>query len=76
MTDYNSSNTPQLATINQFIKRNPFMTHGGVRHLIFHADSNGFSRCIRRIGRRVYIHEGEFHRWVEESQTGAHHARM
>lgn len=39
---------------------------GGLRHLIFHAATNGFQKVIRRCGRRVLINEHEFFRWIEE----------
>jgi hypothetical protein len=39
---------------------------GGLRHLIFHEHTNGFSKCVRRIGRRVLIDEAKFFEWVEE----------
>ena len=39
---------------------------GGLRHLIFHEHSNGFSKVTRRIGRRVLIDETAFFQWVEE----------
>lgn len=42
---------------------------GGLRHLIFHADSNGFRKVIRRIGRRVLIDEVAFFEWAA-SQGG------
>lgn len=75
MTEQTTSpEKPQLATVRQFTERNPFMTEGGVRHLIFHAESNGFSRCIRRIGRRVYIDEGAFFEWLETQQGNLRHA--
>ncbi len=38
---------------------------GGLRHLIFYSQSNGFARCIRRVGRRVLIDEAAFFEWVE-----------
>ena len=41
---------------------------GGLRHLIFHAHSNGFERCVRRVGRVVLIDEAELFKWVD-SQT-------
>lgn len=73
MTESQTTN-PQLATVRQFCERHPFMTEGGVRHLIFHAESNGFSRCIRRIGRRVYIDETAFFIWMESQPENARHA--
>ena len=42
---------------------------GGLRHLIFHAKSNGFDSVIRRAGRRVLIDEAAFFQWVE-TQSG------
>ena len=45
---------------------------GGLRHLIFHAERNGFNMCVRRVGRRVLIDEAAFFGWVEAQ--GEHHA--
>lgn len=42
-------------------------TVGGLRHLIFFAEQNGFTQCIRRVGRRVLINESEFFNWVEKN---------
>ena len=39
---------------------------GGLRHLIFHAQTNGFTHAIRRVGRRVLIDETAFFEWVEK----------
>ena len=36
------------------------------RALMFHRDSNGFASCVKRIGRKVYIDEDAFFRWVEK----------
>jgi hypothetical protein len=47
----------------------PWPPLGGLRHLIFHAKSNGFDRVIKRVGRRVLIDEAEFFRWVEENNS-------
>jgi hypothetical protein len=38
---------------------------GGLRHLIFHADTNGFNKVVKRVGRRVLIDEAAFFDWVE-----------
>jgi len=42
---------------------------GGLRHLIFHAKSNGFDRVVRRVGGRVLIDEAQFFRWVDEQNN-------
>ena len=39
---------------------------GGLRHLIFFSEVNGFNRVIKRVGRRVLIDEAEFFQWVED----------
>jgi hypothetical protein len=36
-----------------------------LRDLMFHKDSNGFNSCVRRIGKKIYIDEDAFFRWVE-----------
>ena len=59
---------PKLLTIRQFVECHPFMTEGGLRYLIFNAESNGFRNCIRRIGRRVYVDEKLFFEWLELTQ--------
>lgn len=43
---------------------------GGLRHLIFHAESNGFDTCIRRVGRRILIDELAFIQWIEAQNQG------
>lgn len=40
---------------------------GGLRHLIFHADANGFNQVIRRVGRRVLIDEAAFFAWANSN---------
>ncbi len=42
---------------------------GGLRHLIFHENSNGFNKVIRRCGRRVLIDEAAFFQWMEEQNN-------
>ena len=42
----------------------PWPPIGGLRHLIFFAETNGFSSVVRRIGRRVLIDEAAFFVWA------------
>ncbi len=56
-------------TIRQLTTSNPAFTEGGIRALIFRADSNGFNRCIRRIGRKILISKSAFYHWIE-AQNG------
>lgn len=40
---------------------------GGLRHLIFYENTNGFNHCVVRIGRRVLIDEVKFFEWAKGS---------
>ena len=57
---------PTLSTVKQFHKRHPAFPEGGLRHRIFHAESNGLaeSGAIVRNGRRVLIDEERFFDWL------------
>ncbi len=44
----------------------PWPPLGGLRHLIFHAESNGFHEVVKRSGRRVLIDERAFFQWLDE----------
>ena len=60
------TNNPNYLTIPQFCERHEFATLGGIRHLVFHAETNGFSKCIRRMGRRVLLNEDAVFTWIDE----------
>lgn len=55
----------QLLTVAQWSELHSWPPAGGLRHLIFNADKNGFNKVIRRIGRRVLIDESAFFDWVD-----------
>jgi len=59
---------PTLSTVKQFSQRHPAFPEGGLRHRIFHADTNGLSGsgAIVRNGRRVLIDEERFFVWLRE----------
>lgn len=42
---------------------------GGLRHIIFHAETNGFAPAIKRVGRRVLIDPKKFWEIVEEQNN-------
>lgn len=59
------SKTPtQLIPVSAWANSHPWPPKGGLRHLIFHAKTNGFADVIRRIGRRVLIDEAAFFEWA------------
>ena len=55
----------RLIPVTQWSKHHSWPPIGGLRHLIFHERSNGFARCVRRVGRKVLIDEAKFFEWVE-----------
>ena len=55
----------RLIPVTKWNKHHAWPPIGGLRHLIFHAESNGFSSCIRRVGRTVLIDENRFFDWVD-----------
>jgi len=54
-------------TVQQFIKKHPAFTIGGLRALIFNEHTNGLAKsgAIVRIGRKVLIDEQKFFSWVQ-----------
>ena len=60
-----TTTSPRLIPANDWAKHHEWPPLGGLRHLIFYAEQNGFSAVIRRVGRRVLIDETAFFAWVE-----------
>ncbi len=54
----------RLIPANHWNDFHPWPPIGGLRHLIFFSESNGFDQVIRRVGRRVLIDESAFFSWV------------
>jgi len=57
-------NKGRLIPVTQWSEIHPWPPIGGLRHLIFHAEKNGFSKCIVRVGRRILIDEDKFFDWA------------
>jgi hypothetical protein len=58
-----------LATVKKIPLLYPgVFTESSIRWLIFNEKANGFSRCIRRIGRKVLIDIHEFENWINEQR--------
>ncbi len=66
MASENLKQSERVIPLTVWPTHHPWPPVGGLRHLVFFADQNGFSRVVRRAGRRVLIHEGEFFRWLEK----------
>lgn len=61
-----SGATGRLIPVTDWSAYHPWPPVGGLRHLIFHADNNGFDQVLRRVGRRVLIDEAAFFNWVNQ----------
>lgn len=55
----------RLIPVTQWNDHHAWPPQGGLRHLIFHAQTNGFDACVRRVGRRVLIDEAAFFAWAD-----------
>ena len=66
-----SLTAPTLLTVRQFAERHKAFSEAGLRYLIFHADTNGMAKCLRRVGRRVLIDESVFFECIEHNSQHA-----
>ncbi len=56
-----------LRTVRQLCEEYPHLfTEGSLRWLIFHRQTNGFDRCVLRVGRRLYIDLEALRQWLAE----------
>jgi len=58
-----------LKTVAEFANAHPTFSQGSLRWLIFNADTNGFSKVIRRVGGRVLLDELAFSEWIENQTS-------
>lgn len=81
--------TPKLLTVPQFSERHPAFPQPAIRAHILNSEDRQNSRgevirgnglaeagVIVRIGRRVYIDEQAFFRWVAAQQRSAAHSKQ
>ena len=62
----NANSSTRLIPVTNWSDYHSWPPVGGLRHLIFHENTNGFHQCVRRVGRRVLIDEDAFFVWVSE----------
>jgi hypothetical protein len=63
----------KLIPATQWVKYHSWPPIGGLRHLIFNAETNGFDKVIKRVGRRILIDEQAFFEWVNQQNGGDNH---
>lgn len=57
-------------TVRQFSEKHPAFTQGGLRWLLFR-DHSFRKVCSRKIGRRVFLHEGDTLNFINEQREEA-----
>jgi hypothetical protein len=60
-----------ILTVNQFCKKHPFITSGGIRNKLYYREYNGFDKCVSKAGRRVLIKEKEALEWFSNPPENA-----
>lgn len=60
-----------ILTVSQVAELNPAFSEATLRWWIFNAERNGFSRCLIRIGGRVYIDRAAFDEWLNDHRVEA-----
>lgn len=56
----------RYVTVKQCPSNYPVFSENSIRWLIFNEHSNGFSRCVKRIGRKILIDTFELENWISE----------
>ncbi len=72
--DSNSDNKRRLIPLTNWTSIHNYPPLGQLRALVFNSKTNGFERCIRRVGKRILIDEAQYFSWVDEqkfNQEGA-----
>ena len=59
-------NAQSALTVTQLAELNPAFSEATIRWWIFNAETNGFHKCLIRIGGRVFIDRHAFEVWLEE----------
>ena len=59
-----TNNSTRIIPLTKWPDYHAWPPVGGLRHLVFHAEKNGFKKVIKRIGRKILIDEQAFFHWV------------
>jgi hypothetical protein len=60
----------RLIPVPDWNKHHSWPPIGGLRHLIFNEESNGFKTAFKRVGRRVLVDEAAFFACVDKQNQG------
>ena len=63
----NTTSLARLTTVKKLPEHYPgVFTEASIRYLIFNEKTNGFSCCVRRIGKKILIDLDEFEAWIKQ----------
>lgn len=67
------TNTTQnrIIPLTEWPQYHPWPPIGGLRHMMFHAQTNGFKKAFLKVGRRVLIDEAAFFECAREQASEA-----
>ena len=65
-----NKNDCRLIAVTNWHRYHEWPPIGGLRHLIAHADENGFDACLVRVGKRILVDEEAFFDWCRNNKTG------
>ncbi len=60
----------RLIPVPEWNQYHSWPPQGGLRHLIFNQETNGFASAFKRVGRRVLIDEVAFFACVDKQNQG------
>ena len=61
----------RLIPIPRWNEFHPWPPQGGLRHLAFHRQKNGFQDAFVKVGRRILVKEDEFLKIAADQRRGA-----
>lgn len=59
----------RLIPLTEWPDYHPWPSVSGLRHLVFHADKNGFAEVVVRVGGRVLLNERRFFEWAHNNNS-------
>ncbi len=65
-----NTKTTRYIPIPKWGQHHEWPSIGGLRHLVFHKETNGFSTAFKKVGRIILIDEAEFFACIERKNQG------
>ena len=67
LTDSNKKEIPELIPLSRWNDYFPHPSKNAMYQYNFYGHRNGFSKVVRRIGKRIYISVSDFFEWVNNN---------